>query len=169
MRALKVGDPMDRATDIGPLARADLVATLGDQVDRSVAQGARLLVGGAPLARRGFFYPPTVLTDVLPGMAVFDEETFGPVAAVTRAKDADDAIRLANTSRYGLAATVFTRDLDCARCLAARLEVGAVFINGLVKSDPRLPFGGVKSSGYGRELGRQGILEFVNVKSVWIR
>ncbi len=169
MEALRVGDPMDRATDLGPLAREDLLDELQDQVIRSVRAGAVLRTGGHRLDRPGFFYAPTVLTGVAPGMAAHDEETFGPVAAVCRARDAGDAIALANRSPFGLGAAIFSRDAGRALALAARVEAGSVFINGLVKSDPRLPFGGVKASGYGRELGVFGIREFVNIKTVWVR
>jgi succinate-semialdehyde dehydrogenase/glutarate-semialdehyde dehydrogenase len=167
MAAMIVGDPLDRATQIGPLARPDLVDTLEDQVARSVAAEAKLETGGRRLARPGSFFPPTVLTRVSLGMAVFDEETFGPVAAVIRARDTDHAVALANASRFGLGASIWTGDAARGEALAARIEAGAVFINGAVKSDPRLPFGGIKSSGYGRELSAEGIREFVNVKTVW--
>ena len=168
MAALKVGDPMDRTTDVGPLARADLREDLQSQVDRTVAAGAHLALGGRPMEGRGYFYPPTVLTGVEPGMAAFEEETFGPVAAVVRAQDAEHAIVLANASPFGLGACLWTADPERGAALAAEVEAGAVFVNGIVKSDPRLPFGGVKRSGYGRELSAFGIREFVNVKSVWI-
>ena len=169
MAALRVGDPRDRATDVGPLARADLVATLERQVAESVARGARTLAGGTRRAGRGFFFEPTVLADVAPGQPAFDEETFGPLAAVTRARDADHAVALANRSRYGLGASVWTRDPARGEALAAAIEAGAVFVNGAVKSDPRLPFGGIKRSGWGRELSTEGLREFVNVKTVWVR
>jgi succinate-semialdehyde dehydrogenase/glutarate-semialdehyde dehydrogenase len=169
VRQLRVGDPRDRATPVGPLARADLRSALGAQVTASVGAGARCLVGGAAPRRTGFFYDVTVLDRVRPGMEVFDEETFGPVAAVSEVADLDDAITLANQSRYGLGASLWTRDLDRAKGAAARLAAGSVFVNGIVKSDPRLPFGGIKHSGYGRELGSWGIQEFVNVKTVWAR
>ena len=168
MRAARVGDPIDRRTEVGPLVREDLLLELHRQVEDSVRAGARLLLGGQRLPRAGFFYPPTVLAHVLPGMPAFDEETFGPVAAVCRARDTEHAISLANESRYGLGAALWTRDRRQAEGLAERLEAGVVFVNGQVKSDPRLPFGGVKESGYGRELGVFGLREFVNVKSVWI-
>ena len=168
MAALKVGDPMDRTTDVGPLARADLREELQRQVDHTVAAGAHLALGGRPMEGRGYFYPPTVLTGVEPGMAAFEEETFGPVAAVVRAQDAEHAIVLANASPFGLGACLWTADPERGAALAAEVEAGAVFVNGIVKSDPRLPFGGVKRSGYGRELSAFGIREFVNVKSVWI-
>jgi succinate-semialdehyde dehydrogenase/glutarate-semialdehyde dehydrogenase len=169
MEGLKVGDPMDRATDVGPLAREDLLEELQKQVERSLAEGAKLLTGGKRLERRGYFYAPTVLGQLKPGMTAFDEETFGPVAAVTRARDADDAIRLANTSRFGLGASLWTANRERAKDLAERIESGSVFVNGMMKSDPRLPFGGIKTSGYGRELSHYGLREFVNVKTVWIR
>ena len=169
MSALRVGDPMDRATDVGPLARKDLRDTLHAQVRRTVEAGAQVLAGGTPLPGRGYYYPPTVLAGVMPGMAAFDEETFGPVAAITPAADAFEAVRLANLSRYGLGASIWTADLELAARLAAEIESGCVFINGTVKSDPRLPFGGVKCSGWGRELSAFGIRELVNIKTVWIR
>jgi succinate-semialdehyde dehydrogenase/glutarate-semialdehyde dehydrogenase len=169
VRALRLGDPMARETEVGPLAREDLIATLDDQVKRSVAGGATLAVGGRRRAGPGFFYEPTLLTGVEPGMAAFDEETFGPVAAVTRARDADHAIELANRSRFGLGASIWTKDPSRGEALAARIEAGSVFVNGPVKSDARLPFGGVKHSGWGRELSAFGLREFVNVKTVWVR
>jgi succinate-semialdehyde dehydrogenase/glutarate-semialdehyde dehydrogenase len=166
--SLEVGDPLDRSTAVGPLARADLCDTLDRQVRESVVRGARLLAGGQRLPGPGFFYAPTVLADVAPGMPAFDEETFGPLAAVTRARDAAHAIELANRSRFGLGASLWTGDRQRGEALAARIEAGMVFVNGIVQSDPRLPFGGIKSSGYGRELGPPGIREFVNQKTVWI-
>lgn len=168
MSALKVGDPVEPSTDVGPMAREDLLLELHDQVERSVAAGAVLRLGGKRLEGPGFFYAPTVLTGVAPGMAAFDEETFGPVAAVIRAKDEEDALSLANRSPFGLGASLWTKDLPRGEALAERIESGSVFINGMVKSDPRLPFGGVKRSGYGRELSAFGIREFVNIKTVWI-
>jgi succinate-semialdehyde dehydrogenase/glutarate-semialdehyde dehydrogenase len=168
MSALTVGDPTHRDTAVGPLARLDLLENLDDQVRRSLAAGARLLVGGRRLPGAGYFYAPTVLAGVRPGMPAFDDETFGPVAAVIRAEDADDAVRLANQSRYGLGASIWTRDSGLAEGFAGRLESGCVFVNSMVKSDPRLPFGGIKNSGYGRELSEFGIREFVNIKTVWV-
>ncbi len=168
MARLRLGDPLDHATELGPLARADLVDALDRQVQESITQGARLLTGGARPARPGFFYAPTVLTGVTPGMPVFEEETFGPVAAVSRARDAAHAVELANRSRFGLGASIWTGEAARGEGLAAGIEAGSVFVNGIVKSDPRLPFGGIKHSGYGRELAAFGIREFVNVKTVWV-
>ena len=161
MGSRRVGDPLDRKTQVGPLARHDLRDELHAQVEASTRRGARCVLGGRVPDGPGAFYPPTVLTEVRPGMAAFDEETFGPVAAVTRARDESEAIALANTSAYGLGASLWTRDRKRAERLAAEIDAGSVFVNGQVKSDPRLPFGGVKRSGYGRELSEYGIREFV--------
>ncbi|MGE5607769.1 MAG: NAD-dependent succinate-semialdehyde dehydrogenase [Bacillota bacterium] len=169
MKQMRVGDPTDRNTEVGPLAREDLLDVLHNQVQRTISQGATLLVGGRRLDRKGYYYEPTVLTDVRPGMAAFDEETFGPIAAVTRTRGPDQAVTLANRSRYGLGASIWTNDILLAERMAAQIEAGSVFVNGAVKSDPRLPFGGVKESGYGRELSEVGIREFVNIKTVWIK
>lgn len=166
--ALRVGDPQQRDTQVGPLARPDLRDSLHEQVERSLAAGARLATGGQPLERRGYFYAPTVLTEVAPEMAVACEETFGPVAAVMRVKDSDEAVAIANDSQFGLGASLWTRDIARGKQLAHELETGSVFMNGMVVSDPRLPFGGVKRSGYGRELSDFGIREFVNIQTVWI-
>jgi len=169
MRAARVGDPLDEETDIGPMARMDLRDTLHEQVTRSVEQGAQCLLGGEIPDRPGAWYPPTVLTGVRPGMPAFDEELFGPVAAVVTAEDEEQAILLANRSDYGLGASVYTKDTARGEEIAARrLQAGACFVNGLVRSDPRVPFGGIKQSGYGRELGAFGIREFVNIKTVWV-
>ncbi len=169
MKTYKMGDPLDADTDLGPLARPDLRDTLHEQVQKSIAAGARLLLGGTLPDGPGAFYPPTLLTGVTEGMPVFDEETFGPVAAVVRADDEDHAIHLANATPYGLGAAVFTHDLARGERIACeRLEAGSCFVNTFVKSDPRLPFGGTKNSGYGRELTQAGIREFVNVKTVYI-
>jgi succinate-semialdehyde dehydrogenase/glutarate-semialdehyde dehydrogenase len=164
-----VGDPLDEATEVGPQARADLRDDLHRQVEETVALGARLLLGGQVPDREGAWYPPTVLTDVKPASPGYEEELFGPVASIIPVADEAEAIQVANDTSFGLGAAVFTGDLERGRRIAAEdLEAGACFVNGLVKSDPRLPFGGIKESGYGRELGVFGIREFVNVKSVWV-
>ena len=169
MAAARMGDPMDPETQIGPQARADLRDGLHDQVERSVAAGARLVLGGEVPDRKGAWYPPTVLTDVRPGMPAFDEELIGPVAAVVRARDEEDAIALANRTVFGLGAAVFTKDVERGdRIARERLEAGSCFVNALVRSDARLPFGGIKESGFGRELSELGIREFVNAKTVWV-
>ncbi len=166
MRSRVMGDPLAAGTEVGPQARLDLRSALHRQVQGSVRRGARLVTGGAIPAGAGAFYPPTVLLNVRPGMPAFDEEVFGPAAAVIRAKDEADAVRIANASPYGLGAAIWTEDRARGRRIAADLDVGSIFINGLVRSDPRLPFGGVKRSGYGRELSEFGLREFVNIKSV---
>ncbi len=168
LRSRRMGDPLVRGTQVGPQARLDLRDSLHEQVAESVKRGAKLLLGGEVPAGKGAFYPPTLLAAVDKGMPAFDEETFGPVAAVIRAKDAADAVRLANDSAFGLGASLWTQDRARAERMAAQIEAGSVFVNGVVKSDPRLPFGGIKRSGYGRELSEYGIREFVNIKSVWI-
>jgi succinate-semialdehyde dehydrogenase/glutarate-semialdehyde dehydrogenase len=169
MRAAKVGDPLCEATQVGPLARHDLRDELHEQVRTSVAKGARCLLGGAIPGGPGAFYPPTVLVGVKPGMPAYDEELFGPVAAIIRVADEAEAIRVANDSPFGLGAAVFTQDVARGERIAAeKLEAGCCFVNAFVKSDPRLPFGGVKESGYGRELSHYGIKEFVNVKTVYV-
>ena len=167
VKAMKVGDPMDPSTNVGPLAREDLCDALDRQVKESVKQGAKVVIGGERLNRPGYFFAPTILTDVTPRMTVFREETFGPVAAIIRVKDADEAIRLANDSVFGLGASIWSRDVAKAQQLARRIESGQVFINAMVASDPRLPFGGVKRSGYGRELSAFGIRELVNIQTIW--
>jgi succinate-semialdehyde dehydrogenase / glutarate-semialdehyde dehydrogenase len=169
MRNQRMGDPLDAATTLGPLARIDLRETLHRQVTDTIAAGARCLLGGEVPDGPGAFYPPTILTTVTPGMAAFDEETFGPVAAIVPARDEADAVRLANRSAFGLGAAVFTRDLERGERVARQLEVGFCCVNDFVRSDPRLPFGGIKHSGYGRELGCLGIREFVNARTVVIR
>lgn len=166
MGAKQMGDPLDASSDLGPQARTDLRDGLHRQVMTSVERGAALALGGEVPGGAGAFYPPTVLTKVQPGMPAFDEELFGPVAAIIAAADEADAIRLGNHSVFGLGAAVFTRDLQRGERVALQLEAGATFVNALVASDPRLPFGGIKESGYGRELGSYGIREFVNVKTV---
>jgi succinate-semialdehyde dehydrogenase / glutarate-semialdehyde dehydrogenase len=167
--ALPVGDPLDPATRVGPLARADLLAALERQVEGSVAGGAKVLLGGARLERAGWYYAPTVLAGVTPDMPVFTEETFGPVAAVVRAPDTEAAVALANDTPYGLGASVWTRDLERAQRLGRRIESGSLFVNAVVASDPRLPFGGIKRSGYGRELAAVGIREFTNIRTFWVQ
>ncbi|HJT58374.1 MAG TPA: aldehyde dehydrogenase family protein, partial [Ktedonobacteraceae bacterium] len=165
---LRVGDPLERDTQIGPMARGDLREALEKQVRDSVEMGAKVILGGKPLDGKGYFYAPTILTNVNPQMPVFREETFGPAAAVIRARDTQHAVELANDSQFGLGGNLWTTDIERARKLAHHLESGAVFINGMTASDPRLPFGGVKRSGYGRELSSFGIHEFVNIQTVWI-
>ncbi|MFC7513715.1 NAD-dependent succinate-semialdehyde dehydrogenase [Herbaspirillum sp. GCM10030257] len=164
---IRYGNPRDENSSIGPMARVDLRDEIHRQVEESRRQGARLLTGGKIPAGEGAYYPPTVLTDVKPGMLAFDEEIFGPVAAIIEANSEDHAIELANQSSFGLGAALFTRDKERANRLARRIEAGSVFVNAFVKSDVRLPFGGVKQSGYGRELSWFGIQEFVNVKTVY--
>ncbi|HET9781605.1 MAG TPA: NAD-dependent succinate-semialdehyde dehydrogenase [Candidatus Dormibacteraeota bacterium] len=166
--ALKVGNPMDRTNHVGPLAREDLVDDLERQVDESVRLGAKALTGGKRIGGDGFYYQPTVLSNVCSGMPAYHEETFGPVAAVIRARDADDALRVANDTEYGLGSNIWTRDVARGKKLAEKVEAGLVFINGMVASDARLPFGGVKRSGYGRELSEYGIKEFTNIQTVWV-
>lgn len=166
----KMGNPLDPDVNIGPQARSDLRENLHRQVEKSLQMGARCLTGGKISSGNGFFYPPTVLTNVEKGMPVFDEETFGPVAAIISVKDEKEAIQTANDTHYGLGASIFTRDLEKGERVAAfELEAGNCFVNAFVKSDPRLPFGGIKNSGFGRELSRYGILEFVNIKTVFIQ
>ena len=170
MRKRKMGDPLEPGVEVGPQARRDLRDDLHRQVQDSLKAGARLLLGGEVPPGRGAFYPPTVLTDVRKGMPAFDEELFGPVAAIVAAKDETDAVRQANDSPFGLGAAVFTKDVKRGERIATEeLEAGSCFVNALVKSDPRLPFGGIKESGYGRELAVFGIREFVNVKTVYVK
>ena len=166
---LKMGDPLNEATDIGPLARLDLRDALHAQVQDSIKAGATLAFGGEPVPGAGAFYTPAALDRVGPSMRAYREELFGPVAIVLRARDEKDALRLANDNRYGLGGSVWTRDLEKGERFARQFESGAAFVNGLVKSDPRLPFGGIKASGYGRELSAHGIREFVNIKTLWMR
>ena len=165
---LRLGDPLNHETQIGPVARADLRDELDRQVQETVQMGGRVLLGGKAVAGKGAFYEPTIVTDVTPEMPMFREETFGPAAAVIRARDTEHAIELANSSQFGLGGNLWTRDVEQGRKLARRLESGATFLNGMTASDPRLPFGGVKHSGYGRELSSFGIREFVNVQTVWV-
>ena len=170
MSKKKMGDPSDEKNDVGPQASIQLRDELHDQVLRSVKQGAKLILGGYIPEMDGAYYPPTILSNVKPGMAAFDEELFGPVAALIKAKDEDEAIELANKSIFGLGAAVFTKDLKRGERIAKeKLNAGCCFVNDFVKSDPRLPFGGIKESGYGRELSPFGIKEFVNIKTVYIK
>jgi len=166
VKKLKAGDPLDESTTVGPLARKDLADQLQRQVQESVASGARLLLGGK---QQECFHEPTILGGVMPGMAAFDEETFGPLAPMIKARDEAHALELAAMSKFGLGTTVCTTNIDKALSFAADISDGAYFVNELVKSDPRLPFGGTKSSGYGRELARNGMTEFVNVKTVFVK
>ncbi|MFL5626774.1 MAG: aldehyde dehydrogenase family protein, partial [Ktedonobacteraceae bacterium] len=165
---LRIGNPLDHETQIGPMARGDLRAALDKQVQASIKMGAKVLLGGKPLDGKGYFYAPTIITAVAPDMPLFREETFGPVAAVIHARDVEHAVELANDSEFGLGGNLWTGDIERGRALARRLESGSVFINGMTASDPRLPFGGVKRSGYGRELSSFGIREFVNIQTIWI-
>ncbi len=168
MKSLKVGNPLEEDTKAGPLARPDLREDLHEQVMQSIAKGARLLCGGEKIDGPGAFYEPTVLTDVKKGMPVYEQETFGPVAAIIPVTDTDEAIKVANDSIFGLGGAVWSQDLKKAEEVARKVETGAMFVNGMTKSDPRLPFGGIKKSGYGRELSHYGIKEFVNIKTIWI-
>ncbi len=168
VKRLKVGDPKDPSTQIGPMARRDLLQNLDRQVKKLVTKGAKVLTGGRRMPRKGFFYQPTVLKVEEPVMALWSEEIFGPVAVLTSIGSNEEAVSLANRTAYGLGASLWTRDLERAERLAGRIEAGSVFINGMVKSDARLPFGGIKRSGYGRELSAIGLREFTNVKTVWI-
>jgi succinate-semialdehyde dehydrogenase/glutarate-semialdehyde dehydrogenase len=169
MKAKRLGNPLDTATDIGPQARVDLRNELHDQVKRSIKKGAKCILGGEITKGKNAYYPATILTKVKPGMPAYDEELFGPVAAIITAKDEADAIRIANDSNFGLGAAVFTKDKEKGEKIAAtQLQSGSCFVNAMVKSDPRLPFGGIKQSGYGRELGLFGIHEFVNIKTVFV-
>jgi len=169
MEALRVGDPFDEATQLGPLANEDAVASLDSDVKKTVAAGARLLTGGQPLKRPGNFYAPTVLTNIPKNSPAYREEFFGPVASIFRVKNAAEAIAIANDSRFGLGASAWTNDPAETEQFINELEAGMVFINKMVASDPRIPFGGVKQSGHGRELGVHGIREFVNIKTVWVQ
>lgn len=169
MESLRVGDPFDEKTELGPLVNAESVESLHTDVMKTVQAGARLLTGGTKLDRPGNFYPPTVLTDIPKNSPAYQEELFGPVASIFRAKDIDDAIRFANDSRFGLGASAWTNDESEREKFINELQAGMVFINKLVASDPRMPFGGVKQSGHGRELGELGIKEFMNAKTVWIQ
>jgi succinate-semialdehyde dehydrogenase len=167
-KSIHVGDPMDHATQMGPMARVDLRDSLHRQVEGSIAKGARVLCGGKTVEGKGAFYMPTVLSGVTQGMPAFDDETFGPVAAITRVPDLDAAVKAANASQFGLSGNLWTKDVELARKIARDLYTGGVFINGVTASDPRVPVGGVKNSGYGRELSHFGLHAFVNPQTVWI-
>jgi succinate-semialdehyde dehydrogenase/glutarate-semialdehyde dehydrogenase len=168
MQAIRIGDPMDASTELGPLSTAAGLESLDKQVQESVRAGARLVIDGKRLNRPGNFYAPTVLADIPKNAPAYHEELFGPVACLYRAKNADDAIRIANDGRFGLGASVWTNDAAEAEKFVEEIQAGMVFVNRMVASDPRMPFGGVKHSGFGRELGAHGIREFTNVKTVWI-
>ncbi|HMK24200.1 MAG TPA: NAD-dependent succinate-semialdehyde dehydrogenase [Terriglobales bacterium] len=167
MQALRVGDPFDEHTEVGPLANPEAVTTLDEDVKKTVAAGARILTGGHPLKRTGNFYAPTVLANIPPDSPAYKEEFFGPVASIFRVKTAAEAIRIANDSRFGLGASAWTTNAEEAELFINEIDAGMVFLNKMVASDPRVPFGGVKASGHGRELSVQGIREFVNIKTVW--
>lgn len=169
MKSVKIGDPLDETTELGPVAREDLLKDLEYQVNQAIEKGAVVLCGGKRHNRDGLFYEPTVLTNVKKGMLVYDEEVFGPIASLIKVKDENEAIEIANDTKFGLGASLWTKDIEHAKKLIDKIEAGSVFINGMVKSDPRLPFGGIKNSGYGRELSHYGIKEFVNIKTVWIK
>jgi succinate-semialdehyde dehydrogenase/glutarate-semialdehyde dehydrogenase len=165
----KVGDPADSAIQVGPLASDQILKDVELQVSESVSKGAKLELGGKRWGSKGYFYEPTVLSNVTKGMPAYDQEVFGPVAAIITFKTTDEAIRIANDTPYGLGATIISADVAGAKKLAAAIDAGNVFINAQVRSDPRMPFGGIKKSGFGRELGSYGIKEFVNIKTVWIK
>lgn len=168
MAALVVGDPADETNDYGPMAREDLVEELQEQVEKSIKKGAKLVLGGERLYDEGAFYSPTILSDVKPGMPAYEEELFGPVAVILIAKDEEESIKLANDSRFGLGGSLWSKDIKKAEQIVRKIETGSVYINQLMASHPAVPFGGIKMSGYGRELSHLGIMEFVNQKTVWI-
>jgi succinate-semialdehyde dehydrogenase / glutarate-semialdehyde dehydrogenase len=168
MQTLKTGDPLDPETQVGPMARKDLVDDIERQVQQSIEMGARLVLGGKRIERTGYYFMPTILANIIKGMPVCDQETFGPVVAIISVKNEEEAISVANDSQFGLGGSVWTQDLKRGESVARKINTGAVFVNGLTKSDPRLPFGGIKKSGYGRELSGYGIKEFVNIKTIWI-
>ncbi len=169
MEKVKVGNPMDEETELGPIAREDLLYELDAQVKDSVKKGAVILTGGKILPGKGYYYAPTIVENLSKGMPAYDDEIFGPIASLIKAENEEDAVSIANDSSFGLGASLWTKDLIKAKQLAGKIESGSVFINGMVKSDPRLPFGGIKNSGYGRELSHYGIKEFLNIKTVWIK
>ncbi len=169
MEAIKLGDPENEAVDYGPMAREDLAEQLMDQVNKSIKMGAKLITGGARPARDGAFFTPTILSDIKPGMPAFDQELFGPVATVYVARDVDEAVRIANQSQYGLGGSVWGKDEAAATKVARRIESGCVYVNAMMASDPAVPFGGIKNSGYGRELSHLGIREFMNIQTIWVK
>ncbi len=169
MKSVKTGDPMERTTELGPIAREDLLNELEELVKQSVSKGGVILCGGKRILREGYFYEPTILTNLRKGMPAYDDEIFGPIASLIKVKDENEAIKIANDSFFGLGASLWTSNIAKAKELACKIESGSVFINGMVKSDPRLPFGGIKNSGYGRELSHYGIKEFMNIKTIWIK
>ncbi|MFZ5390851.1 MAG: NAD-dependent succinate-semialdehyde dehydrogenase [Patescibacteria group bacterium] len=166
---LKLGDPMDQETNIGPLASQQILNEVERQVEESVKKGAKLLYGGQKRLEFGYAYQPTILTNVKPGMPAYDEEVFGPVAAIIKVSNATEAVAVANDTRFGLGASLWTNNQELIKELVPQIKAGSVFVNGMVKSDPRLPFGGIKKSGYGRELGAYGLKAFTNAKTVWIK
>ncbi|MEO7560889.1 MAG: aldehyde dehydrogenase family protein, partial [Nitrosospira sp.] len=166
---LRIGDPLDEAIQMGPMARLDLREALHKQVTDSIAQGAHAVLGCEPISGEGAFYPPSILERVTAKTRAYHEELFGPVAAVIRAADEEEAVHIANDTRFGLGSSIWSRDTEYAEKIAQRIQAGCTFINGMVRSDPRLPFGGTKASGFGRELSYHGIREFANIKTVWIR
>ena len=169
LEKIKLGNPLLEDTDMGPMAREDLLVQIDEQVEKSVEMGAQIIYGGKRFGTNTWFYEPTLMTHVTHNMPIFREETFGPVSVIIKAKNADDAIQIANDSSMGLGASIWTKNFELAEKMATQIEAGAVFINGMVKSDPRIPFGGIKQSGFGRELGSYGIKEFLNIKTVWIK
>jgi succinate-semialdehyde dehydrogenase/glutarate-semialdehyde dehydrogenase len=168
MKSLKMGNTLSEDSQVGAMARMDLLEELDQQVQDSIKMGAKLLCGGKKADGPGAFYLPTVLSNVTKGMPAYEQETFGPVSAIISVKDEEEAIEVANDSEFGLGGSVWSKDVKRGERVARRIESGAVFVNGMTKSDPRLPFGGVKKSGYGRELSHYGIKEFVNIKTIWI-
>lgn len=166
---LKLGNPLSEDTDMGPMAREDLLENIESQIEKSVKMGAKIITGGKRFKNNSWFYKPTLVINVTHKMPVFEEETFGPISIIIKAKNADDAIKIANDSSMGLGASIWTNDLKLSENMATKIEAGAIFINGMVKSDPRIPFGGIKQSGFGRELGSYGIKEFLNIKTIWVK
>lgn len=169
IKKIKIGDPLLEETELGPIAREDLLFEIETQVNNSVEKGAKILFGGKRKNIPGIFFEPTILANVKKGMPAFDEEIFGPVAPIIIAENEEDAVNIANDTVYGLGASLWTTNMENAKIIATKINSGSVFINGMVKSDPRLPFGGIKNSGYGRELSNYGIKEFVNIKTVWVK